>query len=322
MMEQTLLDREIQLPKNGEEFDLIIIGSGPAGMSAALCARRDHLKTLIIEKALPGGQASTAYTVQNVLGYPAGISGDELAKRMEEHVTNTGIYYAFEAVEDILNVEKDIKTVKTELGNFYTTRGIIIAAGLEPKQMNLPFEKQFLGRGISYYASADAEIYAGKDVAVIGGGNCACYAAEFLSSIVNRLYIVHKNDHIKAVKDLQDKIMQNPRIDILWNSDLEDVFGLDKVEKIKVRNIVTGQHTWIDVKAVFVYVGRIPSRQILSVHLETDEEGYIITDNCMRTNLRGIYAAGDIRSKQIRQITTAVNDGMIAAINAQRDLFR
>lgn len=322
MIEQTLLDKEVRLPKNGEEFDLIIIGSGPAGMSAALCARRDELKTLVLEKALPGGQTSTAYTIHNVLGYPDGILGDDLARRMEAHMAGTGVYYSCEGVEDILNIDKPVKIIKTELGNQYSAKAIIIATGLEPKLLGASFEKRFLGRGISYYAMGDADVYEGQDVAVIGGGNCACYAATYLANVVNRLYIIHKSDNIKAVKDLQDRIMTNPAISILWNSDLEDVFGVDKVEKIKVRNIVTGQHTWINVKCVFVYVGRIPSRNILNINLRTDEEGYIITDEYMRTNIKGVYAAGDVRCKQIRQITTAVSDGMIAAINAKRDFFR
>jgi len=157
---------------------------------------------------------------------------------------------------------------------------------------------------------------------VIGGGNCACYAAEYLAQFVKKLYIIHRSDYIKAVKTLKEKIMNNSIIDVLWNTELVDVFGVDHVEKIKLLNISTTQTTWLDVKAIFVYVGRIPPRDLISVDIELDEKGYIITDEYMRTNIPGVYAAGDIRSKQIRQIATAISDGMIAAINVDRDIIQ
>lgn len=303
------------------DFDVAVIGAGPAGMSAALCAARARLNVVIFDKNLPGGQAATAYKISNYLGFPNGILGSDLALEMENHLNDYNIVYKCESVEDIVDVSSKIKCVKTDLGNDYRVRGVILSLGLEPKPLEMTFEKTFLGRGISYYAQSDVEKYAGQDVAVIGGGNCACYAADYLSQFVNKLYLIHHSDFIKSVKNLKKKIMENPKIDILWNTKLIDAFGLDSIEKIKLENNITHQQTWIDVKGVFIYVGRIPPKQILRIDLNLDESGFIVTDDYMRTNIAGIYAAGDIRSKQIRQIATAVADGMIAAINLDKDLF-
>jgi len=322
MQEQVAVEKTPLVPENGEDFDLIVIGAGPAGMAASVGAGRARLKTLVIDKALPGGQATTSYRVYNYLGFPGGILGSDLAVQMEEHMNMHNIYYTCEAVDDLVNVGPQEKAVKTALGHIYKSKAIIIAVGLEPKMINSTFERQFLGRGISYYAQCDGESYRDKDVAVIGGGNCACYAAEYLSEFVNRLYLVHGSDDIKAVKNLREKVFSNPKIDILWNTEMVDVFGLDHLEKIKLLNHSTQQHTWLDVKAAFVYVGRKPPEDILSLELDVDEDGYIVTDEYMRTNIPGIYAAGDIRVKQIRQIVTAVSDGMIAAVNVERDIFR
>ena len=174
----------------------------------------------------------------------------------------------------------------------------------------------------SYYAQSDIDSYRDKDVAVIGGGNCACYAADYLSEFVNKLYLIHQSDYIKAVRNLKQRVMDNPKINVIWNTEPVAALGIDKVEKIKLNNIVTEQETWIDVSGVFIYVGRIPPKDIVCVDISLDEKGFIITDEFMRTNVSGIYAAGDIRSKQIRQIATAVSDGMIAAINVDKDLFQ
>ena len=309
-------------PENGDEFDIIIIGAGPGGMSAANCARRGGLSTLVIEQALPGGQASTAYHIDNYLGFSNGILGDNLGRSMEEQMRKQDLFYTCEMVEDIIEGPKNIKIVRTELNHEYRGKAIVIAMSLEPKTLNTNFEKSFLGRGVSYYAQGDIEEYKGADVAVIGGGNCACYAADFLAKHVNQLYLIHKSDQIKAVNQLREKVLNNPKIHLLWNSEISDIFGIDKVEKLKIYNSTTDQHTWLNVKGVFIYVGRVPSRQILHIDLKTDEEGFIITDEYMRTNIPGIYAVGDVRSKQIRQIATAVSDGMVAAINIERDLFR
>jgi thioredoxin reductase (NADPH) len=322
MIEETQVQYEQLSRQQADYYDLVIIGTGPAGMSAALCAGRADLKVLLIDRALPGGEAATAYKIDNYLGFPEGILGDDLTKRMEAHLDGYNVQFTCEAVEEILNIQEEVKIIKTDLGATYKTKSIIIAAGLEPKKLNMDFENKFLGRGISYYAQSDVETYRGQQVAVVGGGNCACYAADYLSQFVDSLYLIHRSDSIKAVKRLKEKVLHNPKISAIWNSEITEVFGIDRVEKIKVQNVSVDQHTWIDIKAVFVYVGRIPPSELISMEIDLDENGFIVTDEFMRTNIKGIYAAGDVRSKQIRQIATAVSDGMIAAINVEKDLFR
>jgi thioredoxin reductase (NADPH) len=317
-------DTQLQFEKtrpvgSNHDYDIVVVGAGPAGMSAAICAARAQLKVVILDKALPGGEASTAYRVDNYLGFPGGIMGVDLARQMEDHMNTFDIEFVCATVDDVQSMGPFDKRVSTDMGRIFLTKCVILAVGLEPKLLNSPFEKRFLGRGVSYYAQGDGKAYQGQHVAVIGGGNCACYAAEYLAEHVDRLYLIHRSGHIKAVKSLHDKILNNPRIQPIWNSEVEDAFGVDKVEKIKVYNHVTGQSIWLDVKCIFVYAGRVPPKEILNLNLKLDEDGYIITDECMRTSVPGIYSAGDARSKQIRQIITAVSDGMIAAINAARD---
>jgi len=321
IIEETQLESSKLHPSNNESFDLIIIGAGPAGMSAALCAGRAKLKTLILEKTLPGGQTTTAYKITNLLGYPSGVLGETLAFDMENHVNNHDIYFSREVCDNI-HIHANQKWVYTNMGNIYKCSAIIIATGLEPKKIGTDFEQKFMGRGVSYYAQSDPEQYRNKDVAVIGGGNCACYAADYLADVASHLYLIHRSDSLKAVKSLKENVLNNSKIVTFWNSEVAEVFGIDKVEKIKIRNVLTDQYTWVDVKGVFIYVGRIPPKDFSIPELHLDEKGYIVTDEYMRTNIKGIYAAGDIRSKQIRQISTAVADGMIAAINVERDLER
>ena len=314
---QPQLDKSLN---NDKSLDLAIIGAGPAGMSAALCAARADIKFVMFDKALPGGETATAYKVDNYLGFPEGILGVDLSQQMEDHIKNHKLNFVCDEVQDILNPNEKEKIIKTELGETYTVKHIIIATGLEPKTLDNEFEKKFLGRGISYYAQCDGESYKGKDVAVMGGGNCACYAADYLSEFVDKLYLIHSSESIKAVRSLKSRVLENPKISPVWNSQVEDVFGIDKLEKIKVTNITNDQSTWLDIKALFVYVGRIPPSNFLTLDLNLNEDGYIITDEYMRTNIPGIYAAGDIRAKQIRQIATAVSDGMIASVNVGKEM--
>ena len=314
MIDDTLtsVEKEDQSKSSKDIFDTVIIGAGPAGMSAAICAARASLNVLLIDKALPGGECATACRIDNYIGHPGGVLGPDLGKKMEDQLKEySNITLRCEVVKDILNIESDIKIVQTELENSYKTKTIILTIGLEPKKLNAAFESQFIGRGVSYFAQCDAEFHRDQDVIVIGGGNCACYAADYLANFASQVYMVHSFDHLRAVQTLKDKIMANPQITLMWDSQVTEVFGVDRVEKAKVENLINGQYTWVDVKGVFVYVGRKPSTDKISIEIEVDEEGYIVSDECMRTNIKGVFAAGDIRSKQVRQIATAVSDGMI-----------
>ena len=322
LQEQVSVQRSSDFNQSQQEFDAIIVGSGPAGMSAALCASRARLSVMMIDRNLPGGQTATAYRVSNYIGFPDGILGSDLSARMEDQLKEYEINYVCESVEDISTADDGMKIVRSDLGKFYKAKGVILASGLEPKSLGANFERSFLGRGVSYYAQSDIEKYRGKNVAVIGGGNCACYAADYLSQFVNNLYLIHRSNYIKAVRNLKQRVMNNETINVIWNTEIVDAFGLEKLEKIKLHNTITQQDTWLDVQGAFIYVGRVPPEDILNLELNVDEKGFIITDEYMRTSIPGIYAAGDIRSKQIRQIATAVSDGMIAAINLDKDLFQ
>ena len=253
MLEDTQVELLKIPPSESDLYDVIIIGAGPAGMSAGVCAARAKLKTLIIEKALPGGECSTACEINNFVSHPGGILGDELGQKMEEQLFSYQVHYSCENVIDISDSHSREKKITTDLGKTYQTRSIILAMGLEPKKLDAGFESKFLGRGISYYARCDVDYYTGKDVIVIGGGNCACYAAEYLSRFVNKVTMVHHYDHLRAVNILKEKINNNPKVDIIWNSHVTEVFGIDKVEKAKVVNVTNDQYTWIDVKGIFVY---------------------------------------------------------------------
>lgn len=309
-------------PNQDDVFDVIIIGCGPAGMSAAVCAARADLNVLIIEKAMPGGQCSTACKITNFIGQQSSILGDDLARTMERQVFLHDIYYTCETVISFQGLGDKTKLVQTSFGNLYRTTSIVLALGLEPKPLNAPFEAQFQGFGISYYAQSDPSLYEGKHVVVIGGGNCACYAADYLSGFAKSVYIIHAHDQLRAVKTLKKQIEETPNITLVWDSKVTEVFGIDHVEKVKTEHVLTGQSTWLDVSGVFIYIGRRPPQDIIQFELAVDDGGFIITDECMRTNIAGVYAVGDIRSKQVRQIAPAVSDGMIAAINVERDFFR
>lgn len=303
-------------------YDIIVLGAGPAGMSAALVSARDKRRVLLVDCALPGGEVATAYVVDNYLGFPGGISGGELALRMEDHLKRYPIEHLRANVQDLQSLSSHEKVVITDLNERYRAKVVIIATGLEPKPIGKDFEKQFLGRGISYFAQCDGEGYKGQAVAVIGGGNCACHAADHLANSVEQLYLIHRSDDLKAVATLKQRVLENPKIQTIWNSEVTEVFGVDKVEKIKVENKLTQQYSWLNVKCVFIYIGRIPSGDILNLDLAKDAAGFLITDEYMCTNIPGVYAVGDCRSKQIRQIATAVSDGMIAAVNASREIDR
>lgn len=319
---ETLTQKERLIPTNNDEFDVVIIGSGPAGMSAAICCARANLSVLILEKALPGGEVSIAFKITNFLGFSGGILGEALGQKMEAHLLDYTIAQANEVVESIEDVTHSTKRIITSLGHTYRAKTIIIATGLEPKKLEAPFENQFLGRGVSYFAQCDGDAYEGQHIAVVGGGNCACYAADYLAGFADKLTLIHRSDQLKAVSMLREKVLANPKIDVMWDSVITEAFGIDRVEKIKVEHRITGQYTWVDTKAIFVYVGRIPPTEIEKFGVAVDENGFILTDDYMRTSTPSIYAAGDIRAKQIRQIATAVSDGMIAAINIGKDLMR
>lgn len=298
-------------------YDIIIIGGGPAGLTASIYSKRFGLSTLLIEKMGVGGQVPLTDLIENYPGFPEGISGIELATKISEQAKKFDVEIINEEVVEV-NFD-EIKKVKT-LNSQYESKGIIIATGANPKKLNIPGEKEFTGRGVSYCAVCDAYFYKGRDVVVVGGGDSALTEALYLAKFVNNLYLIHRRDKFRAVKYLQDKVMENEKIKIILNSELKEIKGDKRVQKVIGFNKEKNENFELNVQGVFIYVGLNPNSELFKDKLELDENGFIITDEEMRTNIKFVYAAGDVRKKSFRQIVTACSDGAIAANSFCTDL--
>jgi thioredoxin reductase (NADPH) len=292
-------------------FDLIIIGGGPAGLTASIYAKRFGLSTLLIEKMGIGGQVPLTDLIENYPGFPDGISGVELSTKMSEQAIRFGIEIINDEVIDI-EFKENKKIVKT-YNSFYESIGVIISTGANPKKLNVPGEKEFTGRGVSYCAVCDAYFYKGKDVVVVGGGDSALTESLYLAKFVNNLYLIHRRDKFRAAKYLQDKVLENEKIKLVLNSEIKEIKGDKRVQKVIVFDKEKNEEFELNVQGVFIYVGLNPNSEIFKGKLDIDENGFIITDEEMRTNVKFVYAAGDVRRKSFRQIITACSDGAIAA---------
>lgn len=300
----------------GEIFDIIIIGGGPAGLSAGLYGSRSKLNTLIIEKSKYGGQTATTAELENYPGSIHNCTGPSLSERMREQAEEFGAKFLKDEVLG-LDVTGDIKIIKCKNGN-YETKAVIVASGAEPSAAGFKGELDFRGKGVSYCATCDADFFTDLDVALIGGGDSALTEALYLTKFVNRLTIIHRRDAFRGAKSIQEKILSNPKIDIAWDSIPVEVIGDEIVEGLKIRNKVTQLETLLEVNGIFVFVGLNPTCDIFKGLIEMDEKGYIKTDSEMRTNVPGVFAAGDIRQKTLRQVITAAADGAIAATAVEK----
>jgi len=298
-------------------YDLIIIGGGPAGLTSSIYAKRFGLKTLLIEKFGTGGQASLTDLIENYPGFPEGISGVELATKFTDQAKRFEVEIINDEVVDVeFNETKRVKTIN----GLYESIGVIIATGASPKKLGVPGEKEFTGRGVSYCAVCDAYFYRNKDVVVVGGGDSALTEALYLTKFVNKLYLVHRRDKFRGSQYLQERIFKNDKIEILFNSEVVEIKGEKRVEKVVIFNKGKNENIELDVKGVFIYIGLTPNSEIFKNKLNLDESGFIITDEEMRTNIKFVYAAGDVRKKSFRQIITACSDGAIAANTFCNDL--
>ncbi|MGI6449630.1 MAG: thioredoxin-disulfide reductase [Desulfitobacteriia bacterium] len=300
-------------------YDLIIIGGGPAGLTAALYAARGGLKTVVVEAMMPGGQAASTEIVENYPGFPKGISGFELANLFYQQAINQGAEFIFEPVVR-LDLANKIKKIYTEQQTL-ESKAVIIAAGSKPRPLGVEGEKTFRGRGVSYCATCDGAFYKGKRVAVIGGGNAALEEGLYLTKFAAQVYIIHRRNEFRASFHAVEKVRQSPQVQFVLDSIVQEIKGKDKVEKIIIRNLKTGQENELEVDGVFVYVGTEPNTQFGADILPTDEKGYIITDPLLRTDISGVYAAGDIRNTPLRQVATAVGDGALAAVQVEKYLM-
>lgn len=299
-------------------YDVIIIGGGPAGLSAGLYAARARLSTLLIEKGIFGGQIANAEHVENYPGFPDGISGYELGQLMHQQATKYGLETVAAEVTGIELVAGN-KVIKTTEGE-YMAKAVIIAGGAEPNRLGVPGEEEFLGRGVSYCATCDGPLFKDQVVAVIGGGDSAVEDGILLTRFASKVLLIHRRHQLRATRLLQERAFANQKMEFLWETVVEEILGHEKVKGLRIRNVKTGQRSTLEVSGVFIYVGLHPSSSYLKGLLPLDEEGHIPTGEGMETEIPGIFAAGDIRKNSPRQIISAAADGAIAALSVEKFL--
>ena len=299
-------------------YDLIILGAGPAGLSAGLYAGRAKLKTLIIEKAIEGGQIAGTTDVENYPGIKM-ISGMEIGMTMREQAENFGCEFVSDTIEEV-ELEGNVKKVKTS-GAEYQAKSVILATGAQARKIGAPGEAEFEGRGVSYCSTCDAAFYQDLDVYVVGGGDAAIDEALFIAKFASNVYIIHRRDQLRASKSLQDRAFANEKIHFIWDSAVEEIKGDKIVNEIVLKNLKTNELTSIKAEdepfGTFVFIGYIPETKLYEGKVNMDG-GYILTDDEMNTNIPGVFAAGDLRKKTVRQVVTAASDGAIAGINAEK----
>ena len=299
-------------------YDTIIIGAGPAGMTAALYAARSNLKVALLERGIPGGQMNNTADIENYPGY-ANISGPELAEKMFEPLENLGVEHLFGLVEKIED-RGDFKEIITEDEHF-EAKTVIIASGANHRHLGVPGEKDYNSRGVSYCAVCDGAFFRDEDLLVVGGGDSAVEEAIFLTRFAKSVTIVHRRDELRAQKVLQDRAFANEKIRFVWDSEVESIHGDErKVTGVTFKNVKTGEISQAEFGGIFIYVGLDPVSEFAADLGITDEAGWILTDHQMKTSVAGIYAVGDVRQKDLRQITTAVGDGAIASQEAYKYL--
>ncbi|MHB1420794.1 MAG: thioredoxin-disulfide reductase [Bacillota bacterium] len=308
-------EEAVQRPE--QSCDLVILGGGPAGLTAAIFAARAKLNTVVLDEGLPGGQAANTYHIANFPGTGGVVKGRELMDTMLGQAKSFGA-----RVEDFkeifeVNLKGNNKSVTTE-DSVYRAPALIIATGAQPRKLPVPGEAEWRGRGIHYCATCDGSMYEGQKVIVVGGGNSAVEEAVFLTRYATEVTIVHEFDHLQATKTAQDEAAKSPKINFVWESHVTGIEGNEHLEGLRIKNLKTGAEQSIQARGVFVYIGTTPETTPFQGQLELDPTGYIKTDDNLQTSLPGIFAAGDVRVKSVRQVVTATGDGAIAAIQAER----
>ncbi|NJN84820.1 MAG: thioredoxin-disulfide reductase, partial [Caldilineaceae bacterium] len=301
--------------------EVIIIGSGPSGFTAGLYTARANLHPLLITGNDYGGQVSITYEIENYPGFPESLSGPELVERMKQQAEKFGLRVEFDYVNEIVTDQHPF-VVRTTNGKEYQTRSIILCTGARPRYLEVPGEKQSMGKGVSYCATCDGFFFRDKDVVVVGGGDSAVEEGLFLTKFANRVRIIHRRDELRASKILQNRAMKNDKIEFVWNTVVTEILSNadDVVTGVKVRNTLTDEESQLDTDGVFIFVGHLPNNELFGGKLEMDEDGHLITDRFSRTNVPGIMAGGEIMDKVFKQVATSVGQGCTAAMQTEKFL--
>jgi thioredoxin reductase (NADPH) len=299
-----------------KEYDIVIVGGGPGGLTAGLYSARANRKVVLIEKYLPGGQIANTEEVEDYPGFEL-ISGAELAQRMTEHAKKFGLEIVSDEVIEVYTDNKH-KMVVTAGGDTYRSKAVILSTGGSPSKLNIPGEQEFSGKGVSYCAICDGAFFRDQVIAVAGGGDAAVEEGLFLTKFGSKVYIIHRRNELRAQKVIQQRAFSNPKMEFLWDTVIESVNGDNKVRSLSLRNVKIGEKSTLEVGALFVFVGFIPNSNIVRESINKDKGGYLITNERMETSIRGIFACGDVRSQLVRQITNAVGDGTTAAVAAEK----
>ena len=299
-------------------YDMIVVGGGPGGYTAALYAARAGLSTLVLEKLSAGGQMALTEQIDNYPGFEDGIDGFTLAEKMQQQAERFGAKSEYAQVER-MDLAASPKVLETSEGTFYA-KTVVLATGANPRELGLPNEAALTGRGVAYCAACDGMRYKGETVVVVGGGNSAAADALLLSRIAQKVILVHRRDTLRATKIYHQPLMQAENLEFRWNSTVTELLQEDKLTGVKLKDVNTGEETTVPCDGLFISVGRKPATELVQGQLELDRSGYIVADETTRTSLPGVYAVGDVRTKPLRQVVTAVADGAMAVHMAEEFL--
>lgn len=296
------------------DYDLVIIGAGPAGLTAGIYAARARMNVLLLEKSVPGGQILITDWIENYPGFPEGISGYDLSEKMKIQAEDLGLKIETAEVHS-LNLSGESKQILLK-DRTITTKTLIIASGASPKKLGIG-EDKFFGKGVSFCATCDAPFFRDKTVVAVGGGDTAVQEAMFLTKFAKKVYLVHRRNELRAAKILQERVLNNEKIEMVWDSVVTGIEGFFSVEGVRIKNLKTSEEKTIKANGCFIWVGILPNTSFLNTSVETDAFGFILADAKMQTSVPGVYVAGDVRDTPLRQIATAVGDAAIAAVSAE-----